>query len=120
MSYATDFPTSWPRCDLIVGSSSSVPIKKRVVEEIGVVTPVGKGKEKKIKKEARRKSEIKESVEGTKVGQDTKRRKTTSAHKQLIIFGGLEKMDPSAIGKEISHPFIPKLKVKTKVESSIL
>ena len=29
-------------------------------------------------------------------------------------------MDPSAIGKEVSHPPIPKIRVKTKVESSIL
>ena len=29
-------------------------------------------------------------------------------------------MDPSTIGKEVSHPLIPKIKVKTKVESSVL
>ena len=29
-------------------------------------------------------------------------------------------MDPSAVGKEVSHPPIPKIRVKTKVESSIL
>ena len=29
-------------------------------------------------------------------------------------------MDPSAVGKEVSHPSIPKIKVKTKVGSSIL
>ena len=49
MSYANDFPDSWSRCYLIGGSSSGVPIKKGVAEAIGVATPVGKGKEKKIK-----------------------------------------------------------------------
>ena len=29
-------------------------------------------------------------------------------------------MDPSAIGKEVNHPPIPKIRVTTKVESSIL
>ena len=42
---------------------------------------MGKGKEKKIKKEIVKKSEVKESAKGTKVGQDAKRRKTTSTHK---------------------------------------
>ena len=120
MSYANDFPTSWPRCDLIVGSSSSVPIKKRVVEEIGAATPIGKGKEKKIKKETVKKSEVEESAEGTEAGQDTKRRKTTSSHKQLTISKELGEVDPSAVGKEVSHPLIPNIRVKTKVGSSIL
>ena len=49
MCYANDFPDTWSRCDLIMGSSSGVPIKKGVVEAIGAATPMGKGKETKIK-----------------------------------------------------------------------
>lgn len=120
MCYAHDFPDAWPRCDLIVVASSSVPIKKGVIETISAATPVGKGKDKNVKQKAVKKSEIEESAEGTDAGQGTKRRKTTKARKQLVISEGLEGADPSAIGKEISHPPIPKTKVKTKVESSIL
>ena len=120
MSYANDFPTSWPRCDLIVGSPSSVPIKKRVVEEIGAATPIGKGKEKKIKKETVKKSEVEESAEGTEASQDTKRRKTASSRKQLTISKDPGEVDPFAVGKEVSHPPILKIRVKTKVRSSIL
>ena len=29
-------------------------------------------------------------------------------------------MDPSTVGKEVGHPFILKIRVKTKVESSVL
>ena len=29
-------------------------------------------------------------------------------------------MDPSTVGKEVGHPFIPKIRVKTKVEPSVL
>ena len=47
--YVNDFFDAWLRCDLIVGTSSSEPIKRGVVEAIGATTPMGKGKEKKIK-----------------------------------------------------------------------
>ena len=47
--YANDFLDTCSRCDLIVGASFGVPIKRGVVEAISVATPVGKGKEKKIK-----------------------------------------------------------------------
>ena len=107
-------------CDLIVGSSSSVPIKKGLFKEIGAATPLGKGKEKKIKKEAVKKSEVEGSAEDTEVGCGTKRRKTASTRKQLVISEGPEEVDPSAVGKEVNHPPIPKIRVKTKVESSIL
>lgn len=52
VSYANYFPASWPGSDLIIGSSTDVPIKKGVVEEIGATTSVGKGKEKKVKKDS--------------------------------------------------------------------
>ena len=42
--YAQDFPETWSRCDLIVGTSSGVPIKRGAVEAIGAATPIGKGK----------------------------------------------------------------------------
>ena len=40
-----------------MGFSSSMPIKKAVVEVISVVTPVDKGKEKMIKQEVVKKAE---------------------------------------------------------------
>ena len=49
MCYVQDFPETWLGCDFIVGTSSSVPIKRGAGEVIGVATPIGKGKEKKIK-----------------------------------------------------------------------
>lgn len=58
MCYANDFPDAWSGGDLIVGSSYSVPIKKGVIEAIDTATPIGKGKEKKIKQEVVKKSEI--------------------------------------------------------------
>ena len=64
--------------------------------------------------------EVKGRAEGTEASHGTKRRKTTLARKQLVISEGPEEVDLSAIGKELSHPPIPKIKVKTKVESSIL
>ena len=81
VSYASYFPASWPESDLIIGSSTGVPIKREVVEEIGAATLVGKGKEKKLKKDACKKSKAEEGVEGTEAGQGTKKRKTTSARK---------------------------------------
>ena len=47
--YAQDFPRTWSGYDLITGTSSGVPIKRGVVEAIGAVTLIGKGKEKRIK-----------------------------------------------------------------------
>ena len=95
--YANDFPDAWSGCDLIVGASSGVPTKRGMVEAIGVATPVGKVKEKKIKQEAIKRVEIEESVEGTGAGSETKKRKTTKSRKQLVISEELEGMDPSAL-----------------------
>ena len=69
--YARDFPGTWSGCDLIVGTSSGVPIKKGAVEAIGVATLIGKGTKKKIKQEKVKRAEFEESTEGTK----TKKRK---------------------------------------------
>ena len=43
------FPETWSGCDLIVGTSFGVPIKRGAVEAVGAATPIGKGKEKRIK-----------------------------------------------------------------------
>ena len=79
--YAQDFPKAWSRCDLIVGTSSGVLIKRGAVEAIGVATPIGKGKEKKIKQETVKRAKLEESAEGTEVGPKTKKRKTAKAQK---------------------------------------
>ena len=47
--YAQDFLETWSGCDLIVGASSGMPIKRGVIEAISAATPISKGKEKKIK-----------------------------------------------------------------------
>ena len=94
MSYAYDFPISWSVYDLIMGFYSGVTIKKGVVEEIDAATPVGNGKEKKIKKETGKKSEVEESVGCTEAGQGTKRRKIASTCKQLTISEDLGKWTP--------------------------
>ena len=49
MTYAQDLPEVWSGCDLIVGASAGVPIKKGAVEVISTGTPVGMSKEKVIK-----------------------------------------------------------------------
>ena len=117
--YANDFLDAWLGCDLIVGVSSGVPIKRGLVEATGAATPLGKGKEKKIKQEAVKRVEIEENVEVTEAGPETKKRKTAKSRKQLVVFEEPERVDPSTIGKEVDHPLIPKIKVKNKVESFV-
>ena len=97
-----------------------MPIKRGVVEAIGAATLVGKGKEKKIKQEAVKKAEVEGSVKGTKVGHKTKKRKPAKSCKQLVISKELEGVDPFTVGREVSHPLTPKIKVKTKVVSFVL
>ena len=72
MCYAQDFPKTWSGCDLIVGISFGVPIKRGAVEAIGATTPIGKGIKKKIKQEKVKRDELEESTEGT----ETKKWKT--------------------------------------------
>ena len=62
-------------------TSSSVPIKSRVVEVIRAATPVGKGKEKKIKQEVVKRAELEESAKGTEAGLETNKRKTVRSRK---------------------------------------
>ena len=49
VTYAQDFLEAWSGCDLIVGASTGVPIKKGAVKVISTGTPVGMSKEKVIK-----------------------------------------------------------------------
>ena len=83
--YANDFLDAWPGCDLIVGVSSGVPIKRGLVEATGAATPLGKGKEKKIKQEAVKRVEIEGSVEGTEAGPETKKMKIAKSCNKIII-----------------------------------
>ena len=91
MCYANDFPDAWSGCDLIVGASSGVPIKRGVVEAIGA-----------------------------EAGLKTKKRKTAKSRKQLVVSEEPERVNPSIIRKEVKHPLILKIKVKTKVKPSVL
>ena len=95
-----------------------MPIKRRAVEAIGAATPIGKGKEKKIKQEKVKRAELEESVEGTEAGPETKKRKTTRSQKQLVIFKEPERVSSPSVEKEVGHLLIPRTRVKTKVESS--
>ena len=81
MCYMNNFLNAWLGCDLIVGASFGVPIKRGVVEAIGIVTPVGNGKEKKIKQETIKKAEVEGSVKDTKAGLETKKRKIAKFRK---------------------------------------
>ena len=62
---------NWSGCDLIVDTSSGVPIKRGAVEAIGAATSINEGIEKKIKQEKVKRVEPKENIEGT----ETKKRK---------------------------------------------
>ena len=48
VTYAQDFPETWSGCDLIVGASAGVPIKKGAVEAISAGTFVNMSKERAI------------------------------------------------------------------------
>ena len=108
MTYAQDFLETWSGCDLIIGTSSRVPIKRGAIEAIGAATPIGKGKEKRIKQEKLKEAEVEESVEGTKAGPEAKKRKIGKSQKQLVT---LEE-------KEVGQPLVTRTRKKTKVESS--
>ena len=105
MTYAQDFLEAWLGCDLIVGASARVPIKKGVVEVINAGTLVGTSKEKVIKQEKLKEAEVEGSADG--IGPETKKRKTGKSQKQLVLSEEKEVEQPSAI----------RTRVKTKVES---
>ena len=83
MTYAQDFPEVWSGCNLIVGASAGVPIKKGAVEVISAGTPIGMSKEKVIKQEKLKEPEVKGNAEG--IGLETKKRKTGKSQKQLVL-----------------------------------
>ena len=68
VTYAQDFPETWSSCDLIIGTSSGVSIKRGAIEAIGAATPASKGKEKRIKQPQGKKEkdwEIPEAIGGS-------------------------------------------------------
>ena len=75
VTYAQDFLETWLGCDLIIGTSFGVPIKKGAIEAIGAATPASKGKEKRIKQENLKGAKVEESAEGTEVGLEAKKKK---------------------------------------------
>ena len=119
MTYAQDFPKTWSRCDLIVGAFSGVPIKRGAVKAIGAVTPIGKGREKRIKQEKFKEARLEESAKGTEAGLETKKRKTGKSQEQLVIFEEPESVNSPTVGKGVGHPLVPRSRVKTNVESSL-
>ena len=83
MTYVQNFPEVWSGCDLIVGASAGVPIKKGAVEVISAGTPIGMSKERAIKQEKLKEAEVEGSAEG--IGPETKKRKTRKSKKQLVL-----------------------------------
>ena len=106
VTYAQDFPEVWSGCNLIVGASAGVPIKKGAVEVISAGTLVGMSKERAIKQEKLKEPEVEGSAEG--IGPETKKRKTGKSQKKLVL----------SEEKEVEQPLAIRTWVKTKVESS--
>jgi len=55
----------------------------------------------------------------TKVGPETRKRKTARSQKQLVMSKEPEKVSSPTVGKEVGHPLIPRTRVKTKIKSSL-
>ena len=106
VTYVQNFPEVWSGCDLIVGASAGVPIKKGAVEVISAGTPVGMSREKAIKQEKLKEAEVEGSAEG--IGPKTKKRKTGKSQKQLVL----------SEEREVEQPLSIRTRVKIKVESS--
>ena len=106
VTYAQDFPENWLGCDLVVGASAGVPIKKGAVEAISPSAPIGMSKGKAIKQEKLKEAAAEESAED--VGPKPKKKKAGKSRKQLVL---VEE-------KEVEQPLATKGRVKTKVESS--
>ena len=96
-----------------------MPIKRGVVDVIGAATPVGKGKEKRIKQEKLKGVELEKSMEGAEASLETKRRKTGKSQKQLVIFEETERIGSPTVGEEVAQSLATRTRVKTKVESSL-
>ena len=106
VTYAQDFPETWSGCDLIVGASAGVPIKKGAVEAINIGTSIGISKERAIKQEKLKEAKVEGSAEG--IGPETKKRKTGKSQKQLVL----------SEEKEVEQLLPIRTRVKTKVKSS--
>ena len=61
-----------------------MPIKRGAVEAIGAATPLGKGREKRIKQEKVKEVGLEESAKGTEAGPETKKRKIGKSQEQLV------------------------------------
>ena len=83
------------------------------------MTPVDKGKEKRIKQEKLKEAELEESTEGAEVSPETKRRKTGKSQKQLVIFEETERIGSPTVEKEMVQSLATRTRVKTKVEFSL-
>ena len=103
VTYAQDFPEVWSGCDLIVGASAGVPIKKGAVKIISVGTPVCMSKERAIKQEKLKEAEVEGSAEG--IGPAKKKRETGKSQKQLVL----------SKEKEVEQPLAIRTRVKTKL-----
>ena len=90
VTYAQDFLEVWSGCDLIVGASTGVPIKKWAAKVISAGNPVGISREKAIKQEKLKEAEVEGSVKG--IGPETKMRKTGKSQKGVPVLSkrGLE------------------------------
>ena len=119
VTYTLAFPESWSRCDLIIGTSSRVPIKRGEVEAIGATTPVSKGEEKRIKQEKLKEANLEESTKGVEASPETKRRKTRKSQKQLVILKETKRIGSPIMGKKVGQSLATRTRVKTKVESSL-
>ena len=95
VTFAQDFPETWSRCDLIVGASAGVAIKKGVVEAVIAGTSVSMSKERAIKQEKLKEAKVEGSAEG--IGLETKKRKTWKSQKQLVLSEEKEVEQPLAI-----------------------
>ena len=102
MSYANDFPTSSLECDLIVDSSSGVPIKKRVIKEIGVATPIGKGKEKKIKRNLSRNLKLRRVLRVLRLAMVRKVEKVLQLVNSLLFLRTLRKWTPLLLERRLA------------------
>jgi len=94
-----------------------VPIKREAVETIGATTPIGKGREKRIKQEKLKEVELEERAKGMEASPETKKRKTGKSQEQLVIFEELENVSSPIVGKRVGHLLVPRTQVKAKVES---
>ena len=66
VTYAQDFPEVWSGCNLIVGATAGVPIKKGAVKAINVGNSIDIRKERAIKQEKLKEAKLEGSAEDRK------------------------------------------------------